>query len=169
MHAPNSRRQCQVHGGAPALTRRKINLLCAQQTNDRMCSGKTVSGRKRILSLVINESFFWWVPVFQSVLNTSECQKGSRYSTYCFCLYLCLVAAKRLYCEWSGSVSTSQCTRGMPRACSVGLVENGQRAPSERKGALQDGQVSFTLTLTPPPPPPKTTLHQLLLSEQGAP
>lgn len=71
--------------------------------------------------------------------------------------YLCLVAAKRLYCEWSRSVSTSQCPRGMPRACSVGLVENGQRAPSECKGALQDCQVSLTLTLIPPTPQNHTT------------
>lgn len=76
VHASNSRRQSQVQGGAPALARRKIHLLCGQQTNDRMCSGKTkrphpVPHNKH------NESFFWWVPVFQPVsskpLNATCC------------------------------------------------------------------------------------------------
>lgn len=113
-----------------------------------MRSGKVVSGRKRILSwvfLLVSAS----VPVCAQYLWMPERFTLFQVLLFFKCLYLCLVVAKRLYCEWSRSVSASQCPRGMPWACSVGLVENGQRAPSECKGGLQDCQVSFTLTLPP--------------------
>lgn len=60
-------------------------------------------------------------------------------NVHCWCL-LCSVA-KWLYRKWGRSVSTFEYPGGMPWPCCVGLVENGQRAPSEYKGALQDCQV----------------------------
>lgn len=145
----------KVQGGAPALTRRKIHLLCGQQTKDRNVFWKDglrpkmhPVPRNKWVFLLVSAS----VPVCAQYLWMPERFTLFNMLLFFKCLFhSCLVAAKRLYCEWSRSVSTSQCPRGMPRARSVGLVENGQRAPSECKGALQDRQVSFTLTPTPLP------------------
>lgn len=103
-----------------------------------------------------NQSSTWlhwhWLSICSGIVSNNVLQNNMQWSEsfkyvklfkfqfiHCWCL-LCSVA-KWLYCKWGRSVSTFEHPGGMPWPCGVGLVENGQRAPSEYKGALQDCQV----------------------------